>query len=120
MMKILFTGDQPLLLERLQNLLITQDYEVAVTTGSSREALAKAQEFKPEVLLMNIFKQESGGLETTRLIKAILPKCQIILLMSAEDDESLFEAMNSGVSAYLLNSLQSEELFNLLTRLERI
>jgi len=41
-MKILLAGDQPLFLEGLQNLLATRGYEVVITAGNGREALAKA------------------------------------------------------------------------------
>ena len=115
-MKILLAGDQPLFLEGLQNLLATRGYEVVITAGNGREALAKAQEFKPDVLFMDIFMREGDGLE---LIKAVIPECKVILLTSAEDDESLCEAIKSGASGYLLKSLRATELFDLLAILER-
>ena len=116
-MRVLLAGDQPLLLEGLQNLLASQNYEVLVMVGKSKEVLAKAQEFKPKVLL-NIYKPDHGGWETTHLIKTMLPDCQIIIFRSAEDEESQFEAINCEVSTYLLGSLQAEDLFHLLSELE--
>ena len=118
-MKILLAGDEPLFLEGLQNLLLTRGYEVVTTTRNGREALAKAQEFKPDVLCIDIFMQECDGLEATRLIKAIIPGCKVILLTSAEDDESLGEAIKSGALGYLLKGLRATELFDLLASLER-
>ena len=117
-MKILLAGDQPLFLEGLQNLLATRGYEV-VTAENGREALVKAQEFKSDVIFMDIFTRKGDGLEATRLIKAVIPECKVILLTSAEDDESLHEAIKSGASGYLLKSLRATELFDLLASLER-
>jgi len=117
-MKILLAGDQPLFLEGLQNLLATRGYEV-VTAENGREALVKVQEFKSDVIFMNIFTRKSDGLEATRLIKAVIPECKVILLTSAEDDKSLGEAIKSGASGYLLKSLCAAELFDMLASLER-
>ena len=117
-MKIIIAGDQPLFLEGLQNLLVTRGYEVVTTAGNGREALAKAHEYKPDVLFM-VFMREGDGLEAMRLIKAVIPECKVILLTSAEDDESLYEAIKSGASGYLLKSLQAVELFDLLASLEQ-
>ena len=118
-MKILLVDDHPLFLDGLQNLLATRGYEVVATAGNGREALIKVQEFKPDILLMDIFMPECNGLEATRLIKAVIPECKIIMLTSAEDDESLFEAIKRGASGYLLKSLHSAELFDMLASLER-
>ena len=118
-MKILLVDDHPLFLDGLQNLLATRGYEVVATAGNGREALTKVQEFKPDILLMDIFMPECDGLEATRLIKAVIPECKIIMLTSAEDDESLFEAIKSGASGYLLKSLHAAELFDMLASLER-
>ncbi|MDR3600062.1 MAG: response regulator transcription factor [Desulfosporosinus sp.] len=118
-MKILLADDHPLFLDGLQNLLATRGYEIVATARNGREALAKVQEFRPDILLMDIFMPECNGLEATRLIKALIPECKIIMLTFAEDDVSLFEAIKSGASGYLLKSLHATELFNLLAGLER-
>ena len=118
-MKIILADDHPLFREGLQNLLETRGYEVVAAAVNGQEALAKAQEFKPDIMLMDIFMPEFNGLEAARLIKAALPECKIIMLTSADDDESLFEAIKSGASGYLLKSLHADELFDLLGGLER-
>ena len=70
-MKILLADDHPLFLDGLQNLLATRGYEVVATAGNGREALAKVQEFKPDILLMDIFMPEcdGSGARTLRLLK---------------------------------------------------
>jgi two-component system NarL family response regulator len=117
--KIILADDHPLFREGLQNLLESRGYEVVATVGDGKEALAKALECRPDILLMDIFMPKCNGLEAARLIKTALPKCKIIMLSTAEDDESLFEAVKSGASGYLLKSLHAEELFDLLAGLER-
>jgi NarL family two-component system response regulator LiaR len=115
--RIFLAGDQPLLLEGLQNLLITQDYEVLVTAGNSGQILATAQDYKPKVLLLNFHKPGGSGQDTIRLIKEMLPRCKVVLLMSNEDD--VFEDMSNDTSVYLLKSLQAKKLFKLLYTLNK-
>lgn len=118
-MRILLVDDHPLFLDGFQYLLATRGYEVVATARNGTEALAKAQEFKPEIILMDIYMPECNGLEATRLIKAVIPECKIVMLTASEDDESLFEAIKRGASGYLLKTLHATELFDLLTSLER-
>jgi DNA-binding NarL/FixJ family response regulator len=118
-MRILLVDDHPLFLDGLQHILETRGYEVVATARNGNEALAKAQEFKPDVLLMDINMPECNGLEATCLVKAVMPECKIVMLTASEGDESLFEAIKRGASGYLLKTLHVEELFELLTSLER-
>jgi DNA-binding NarL/FixJ family response regulator len=118
-MRILLVDDHPLFLDGLQYILATRGYEVVATARNGNEALAKAQEFKPDILLMDIYMPECNGLEATSLIKAVIPECKIVMLTASEDDESLFEAIKKGASGYLLKTLHMEELFELMTSLER-
>ena len=67
----------------------------------------------------NVTMASADWVEATRLIKAVIPECKVILLTSAEDDASLYETIKSGASGYLLKSLQAAELFDLLASLER-
>lgn len=118
-MKIILADDYPLFLDAMQNLLVMRGYEVVATAVNGREAVEKVEAFRPDILLMDIFMPECDGLTATRLIKENCPECKIIMLTAAEDDDNLFEAVKSGASGYLLKNLRAEELFDLLSSLEK-
>ncbi len=119
MMKILIADDHQLFLDVFQRTMTEQGYEVVATVLNGHEAIAKALEFKPDVIFMDIIMPECDGLEATRLIKEALPECKIVMLTSSEEDEPLFEAIKNGASGYLLKNLHVDELFNLLKSLEQ-
>lgn len=119
MMKVMLVDDHPLFLEGLQNLLEVHGVKVLGTAGDGVQALAKAKELKPDVILMDIAMPHGGGLEAIQPIKAALPQVKIVMLTSFDDDDNLFEAVKRGASGYLLKNLKAEELVALLHNLEQ-
>ena len=109
-MKILLVDDHALFRECLQNLLTLHGYQVVGTAGDGLEALEKARRLHPDLILMDIEMPGCGGLTATRLIKAEMPDIRIVMLTVAQQEESLFEAIKSGASGYLLKSSRASEL----------
>jgi len=115
----MLVDDHPLFLEGLQNLLEVHGIDVIGTAGDGVQALAKAKELKPDVILMDIAMPNGGGLEAIQPIKAALPPVKIVMLTSFDNDDNLFEAIKRGASGYLLKNLNAEELVNMLHDLEQ-
>lgn len=118
-MKILLVDDHSLFREGLQNLLEARKMQVIGTACDGLEAVSKAHELQPDVVLMDIQLPRCDGLEATRLLKAQLPELKIVMLTMSASDEHLFEAVKSGASGYLLKSLEPEHFFAHLEGLER-
>ena len=74
-------------------------------------ALEKSKELMPDVILMDVYMQEMGGLEATRQIKEVLPYVKIVMLTVSEEDQDLFEAIKAGAHGYLLKKIEPERLF---------
>ncbi len=118
-MKALLVDDHALFLEGLQNLLAARGLDVVGTAGDGLEALARARELHPDVVLMDIQMPRCNGLEATRLIKAEMPDVKIVMLTMSAEDENLFEAIKAGASGYLLKNLDAGDFFDLLSGLEQ-
>jgi len=56
------------------------------------------------------------GVEATRRIKAELPEAKVVMLTTAAEDDTLFEALKSGASGYLLKNLDGNQFFALLSQ----
>jgi DNA-binding NarL/FixJ family response regulator len=78
------------------------------------EAVAKAREIMPDVILMDINMPNRDGLEATKIIKREMPHVQVVMLTVSDDDDDLFEAIKYGAKGYLLKDLEPERLFDLL------
>jgi len=113
-MKVLLVDDNRLMLEGLQNLLEAHKTEIAGLAINGMEAVTKARELRPDVILMDIKMPQCDGLTATRLIKAEMPEMKIVILTTSTEDQDLFEAVKSGACGYLLKSMDTDELVEAL------
>lgn len=113
-MRILIADDHALFRESLGSLLTAREFDVVGEASNGREAVEKAWELKPDVVLMDLSMPEVGGLEATKHLTAELPDIKVVILTASDDDESLFEAIKAGAKGYLLKDLDADEFFALL------
>lgn len=118
-MKILLVDDNRLMLEGLKGLLAPYNIQVTGTAMNGQEAVSKARELRPEVILMDIRMPVCDGLAATRLIKAEMPEIKIIILTTSAEDNDLFEAIKSGACGYLLKTMDAEELVEALSHVQQ-
>ena len=118
--RVLLVDDHVLFRKGVASLLAqTKDLQVVGEAGNGEEALAKAKELMPDLVLMDISMPDCDGLEATRRIKAALPYVKIVILTVSEEDQTLFEAIKSGAQGYLLKKIETQELFELLRGVSR-
>lgn len=113
-MRILIADDHALFRESLSSLLTARDLEVVGEASNGREAVEKAWELKPDVVLMDLAMPEVDGLAATKHLSAELPEIKVVILTASDDDENLFEAIKAGAKGYLLKDLEADEFFSLL------
>jgi two-component system NarL family response regulator len=78
------------------------------------EAVAKARDLKPDVILMDVRMPGYDGLWATRQIMAEMPESKIVILTTSTDEEDLFDAVKCGAYGYLLKSMDADELVECL------
>jgi DNA-binding NarL/FixJ family response regulator len=109
--RILLVDDHDLFREGLAGIISTQpDMLVVGEAGDGLEAIVKAGELKPDLILMDIQMPGCDGLEATQKIKQELPATVIVILTVRDEDEKLFEAIKNGAQGYLLKNTRSKEL----------
>ncbi|MBZ0276166.1 MAG: response regulator transcription factor [Anaerolineae bacterium] len=116
--RVLLVDDHPLFRDGIASLLTAWDMTVVGQASDGEEAIEKAGELQPDLILMDIHMSGMNGLEATRQIKARWPDIQIVILTVSEEDEFLFEAIKSGAQGYLLKNLDTEKFGELLAGLE--
>ena len=90
--------------------------EVVGEACNGSEAIARARESKPDVILMDIAMPGQSGLEAMERIKEEMPRVRVIMLTVHDDDEHLFDAIKRGADGYLLKNLEPHELLDMLDR----
>lgn len=117
-LRALLVDDHSLFLEGLRNLLESEGIKVVGMARDGLEALAQARRLRPDVILMDIQMPNCDGVCATRLIKAELPECKVVMLTISEDEQDLFEAIKSGASGYLFKRLDAADFFTYLSELQ--
>jgi DNA-binding NarL/FixJ family response regulator len=113
--RILIVDDHDLFREGLAGIINAEaDMEVVGEACDGLESVVKAQELKPDLILMDVQMPGMDGLEATRKIKQFLPETVIVMLTVRDDNEKLFEAIKLGVKGYLLKTISSREMLELL------
>jgi NarL family two-component system response regulator LiaR len=121
MIRVLVADDHTLFRQGLIGLMETREdlIQVVGEAATGREAVELAERLRPDVVLMDIFMPDGNGLEATAAIRARLPNTQVVMLTSSESDAHLYQAVHLGASGYLLKSLDTERVFELLAGLMR-
>lgn len=112
MIKVMIVDDQELIREGLA-LLLNENNEIDLIAEAKNgiEAVARAQEHSPDIILMDIQMPELDGLEASKLIKENNPEIKILILSVFGEEELVKEAIRSGAEGYLLKDISKEELF---------
>lgn len=84
--------------------------EVAGLAANGSEALALAEELRPDVLLLDLWMPELSGIEVCAEVRARLPQIQVLILTVSEQEPDLLAALRVGAAGYLLKDMPPAEL----------
>jgi two-component system response regulator NreC len=109
--KLLLVDDHTVIRSGLRMLLDNEeDVEIIAEAGTAEEALEKAVQHKPDVVVMDIGLPDQSGIEVAAKIKDRLPKVAIVALTIHEDEEYFFKMLEAGASGYVPKRAAPEEL----------
>jgi DNA-binding NarL/FixJ family response regulator len=101
-LKVLIVDDHALFRRGLQMVLKQEkDIEVVGEAGDGNEAVQKAQDIMPDVILMDVRMPHRSGIEATQQIKDLLPHVKILMLTISDEEADLYDAIKAGASGYL-------------------
>ena len=114
--KVLIVDDHALFRQGVRNTIEAEkDFEVVGEAEDGTEALVKARELKPDLILMDIYMPQGDGLEAVSTIKKELAGVRIVMLTIHDDkDENLLEAIKRGAEGFLSKSVRAKDLLSSL------
>ena len=86
------------------------EFEVVGEAATGEEAVARAAQLQPEVVLMDLQMPKVNGIEATRRILQESPSVRILVVTLFEDDDSVFMALRAGARGYVLKDADEEEM----------
>jgi DNA-binding NarL/FixJ family response regulator len=109
--RVLIADDSPLFRRGISVVLATEE-EISVIAEAENgdDAVMKAAEFAPDVVLMDVRMPRVNGIEAARAIRGSSPSTKIIMLTVSDEDDDLYEAIKAGANSYLLKEVSVEEV----------
>ncbi|MBC7638334.1 MAG: response regulator transcription factor [Rhodoferax sp.] len=86
------------------------DIEIVGEAGDGAEAIRRAEELLPDVVLMDIRMPRRSGIEACTAIKDVVPSTKIVILTISDEESDLYEAVRAGANGYLLKDVPGEEI----------
>jgi NarL family two-component system response regulator LiaR len=118
--RILIVDDHAVVREGLRSFIqIRPDLEVVGEAGDGIEAVERARELEPDVVLMDIVMPRQGGIETIKQMKQANCPCRILVITSFAEDDQIFPAMKAGALGYLLKDSAPQELIQAIRTVHR-
>jgi DNA-binding NarL/FixJ family response regulator len=119
-LRVLVVDDHEVVREGLVALLDRRSaFNVVAQAGTSAEAIAAAQRYEPDLVVMDVRLPDGSGIEACREIRAELPATRVVMLTSYPDEEAVLSAIVAGASGYLLKQIRARDLVSALETVGR-
>ncbi|HTM09097.1 MAG TPA: response regulator transcription factor [Verrucomicrobiae bacterium] len=113
--RVLLVDDHSLFRQGLCSLLSKEPgFDVVGEAQDGLDAIAKAKELKPDLVLMDVSMPRCDGVEAARRLRQSFPGMKIVMLTILESDKKLFEAIKAGAHGYMQKNVKPELLFRTL------
>jgi DNA-binding NarL/FixJ family response regulator len=117
MLKIMLVDDHYLVRMGLASIIgIEPDMEICAEASSGEQAQTLFRRHRPDVTLMDLRLPGMNGTEATQAIRGEFPDARIVMLSTYVCDEEIYGALHAGAMAYLVKSVQREELMRAIRK----
>ena len=118
--RILLTDDHTLFRQGVKTLISAEpEMEVVGEAANAGDAVTRAAELRPDVVLMDISMSGASCFEATRQIRRIRPETRVLFLSMYDDEDYLAQGMDAGACGYVLKDSPAEQLVEAITEVHR-
>jgi len=118
--RVLIADDHAIVRKGIRALLSEAGgFEVVGEADNGQEAVLRAEESSPDVILMDLLMPGMDGIEATRQITSRRPGAHVLVLTSFAADNKVFPAIKAGASGYLLKDSSPDELVRAIRQVHR-
>ena len=119
-LRVMIVDDHEVVREGLRSLLDRREgMTVVAEAGTVAQAVERAIQEKPAVVIMDVRLPDGSGVEACRDIRSVLPETRMIMLTSYADDEAIIASIMAGASAYLLKQTRGQQLIDAILAVAR-
>jgi DNA-binding NarL/FixJ family response regulator len=115
--RILIADDHPLLRQGIRNFLsLEADFEVIGEAADGEDAVMRAAELRPDVLLLDINMPKANGIEVATRLRELCPEIRIMALTIHDDENYMMKMIQSGAAGYLLKDVDPSMMVQAIRR----
>jgi PAS domain S-box-containing protein len=119
-MRVLIVDDHEVVRKGVRSLLLTRpDLDICGEAVDGRDAVEKASQLRPDVIVMDVSMPRLNGLEATREIRGSLPEVEILILSQHDSPELVRQAFTAGARGYVCKSSIARHLLNAVNTVSR-
>jgi DNA-binding NarL/FixJ family response regulator len=112
--RTLVVDDHPLTRAALVGLLEQHGFPVVAEAGDGAEAIDRARELQPDIVLLDLSMPGMDGLEALPRVRAAAPECEVVVLTASGTEDNLLAAIRAGAAGYLLKTEPPERIAEFL------
>lgn len=113
--RYMIVDDQQIIREGLAGMLSRENDLILVGMAEDgAEAVLKAHDLQPDIILMDLRMPRLDGVEAIKRIRKVCPQTKFIVLTVYDNDDFIFEAIRAGAKAYLMKDISREELIRVI------
>jgi DNA-binding NarL/FixJ family response regulator len=117
-LRILVADDHDLMRRGIKTIIESRKgWEICGEAHTGSQAVAKAQELKPDVAILDISMPELNGIEAAKRIRKASEKTEILMLSMHYSDQIVRDVMNAGIRGYVVKSDSGRDLSQALENL---
>ena len=109
--------DHPITRRGLREVLEDSDgFDVVALAADGEEAVTRAEETRPDIVVMDVMMPKKDGVEACRDILDLLPDTKVLMLTASTEDDAVIEAIAAGAAGFVQKYLGSDELVNAIRK----
>ena len=108
--RVLVADDHQIVLQGLKSILSREGFEIAGEASDGSQAVTRALELQPDLVVLDISMPTMNGIEAAGQIRRALPSAKLVLLTVHTENRYILEALKSGIRGYVLKSRAASEL----------
>jgi two-component system response regulator NreC len=118
--RVMIADDHAILRDGLRKLLSEEeDIDVVGEASDGHDALKKAEELKPDVILLDLAMPGLNGLAVAKKLKSAASNARILILTMHQEEEYVYETLRAGASGYVLKDAAAPELVGAIRAAKR-
>ena len=115
--RVMLVDDHPITRRGLREVLEDAGtFEVVAQAGDGVEAITRAEETRPDVVVMDVMMPKKDGVEACRSILDLLPETKVLMFTASSEEDAVIEAIAAGAAGFLQKYSGSDELMDAIRK----